>query len=65
MGTILLIEFCQDKKVNNHFHASRASRIMISNSIYECQNCGNRNLKLSDKNCNICGIRFKENTKFL
>lgn len=60
--TILLIEFCQDKKINSYFHASRASRIMISNSMYECQNCGNQNVKLSDKNCNMCGIRFKENS---
>lgn len=63
LGTVMLIEFCQDKKAKKHFHEIRATRIMISNYRYECQNCGNQNVKLSDKNCNICGIRFKGNTK--
>jgi hypothetical protein len=56
---ILIIELNQDKKLNSQYYNKRYSKIKLSDANYECQNCGNLKLKKDDKDCNLCGIKFK------
>jgi len=54
----LKIELYQDKKLNEHYERNKNKRLMIDQEIYECQVCGNRRVRQSDKTCNICGNKF-------
>jgi len=53
------IELHQDKKINRQYIHIKKTKIDIGNELYECQSCGNRQVKDIDKYCNICGIKFK------
>ncbi len=57
---MLLIEFRQDRLLNNYYAKRRAIKVLLKNGVYECQNCGNRKVTVQDTNCHICGIYFKE-----
>jgi Ca2+/Na+ antiporter len=54
----LNIELYQDKKINKHFEKNKNKKISIEDGKFECQACGNRQVKLSDKRCSVCGIKF-------
>jgi hypothetical protein len=54
----LKIELHQDKKINEYFRKNKNKKLSIGNGIYECQACGNREVKLIDQRCSVCGIRF-------
>ncbi|TCL53998.1 hypothetical protein EDD76_1239 [Kineothrix alysoides] len=56
----LMIEFKQDKFWNRHYKDNVSIKLSLPEGIYECQSCGNRQIKKNDKSCNICGIKFKE-----
>jgi uncharacterized paraquat-inducible protein A len=63
----LLIEFHQDKYWNHYYLNRKNEKLKLKNSVYECQSCGNRNVKEADKNCSVCGLKFKEknNSNFM
>lgn len=44
--------------MNNHFEKNKNKKISIEGGKFECQACGNRQVKLSDKRCSVCGIKF-------
>lgn len=54
----LMIELYQDKKLFENYNQYMNQKILIGKNMYECQRCGNRQVKQSDKNCNICGNKF-------
>lgn len=56
----LLIEFKQDRFWNRHYEDNVNIKLSLPEEVYECQSCGNRQLKRNDTSCNICGIKFKE-----
>jgi len=58
---LLSVEFYQDKKINRQYTNIKKTKTKtyIGNGSFECQSCGNRQVKDIDKNCNICGIKFK------
>jgi len=55
---LLAIELKQDKRINRLYSKTRNSKIALSNNIFECQNCGNRQIEKDDTFCKVCGIRF-------
>lgn len=57
----LFIEFLQDNYWNQYYANHKNERLKLSNGGYECQSCGNRNIKENDKNCNVCGMKFRNN----
>jgi hypothetical protein len=56
-GFILLIilEQIQDKLLTDRYHKNRHRKLKIATDRYECQYCGNREVKEADKTCRICG----------
>lgn len=55
---LLLIEFRQDRRINREYAYLRTTKIRLSNGLYECQTCGNINVKEDDDTCRTCGNRF-------
>ncbi|MDF2588971.1 MAG: hypothetical protein K0S41_2812 [Anaerocolumna sp.] len=55
---LLKIELHQDKKINEYFKNNKNKKLSIGDGKFECQACGNRQVKLTDKRCSVCGIRF-------
>jgi len=55
---LLGIEFHQDKKIDLQYNILKKTKISLGNGFYECQLCGNRQVKETDKNCGICGVKF-------
>lgn len=55
---ILVIELNQDNRINLQYIKTRYSKIKISNSKYECQNCGYKNVSETDSTCIVCGVSF-------
>ncbi len=60
---LLKLEFYQDKKLNEYFMANTQTRMPLKNGLFECQNCGNIQVKREHKTCNICGINFKDRSE--
>lgn len=56
---LLKVEFHQDKKLNQYYHANVEIRLPLKNGFFECQNCGNRQVKPEQKSCAVCGINFR------
>lgn len=55
---LLTIELHQDKKLNAYYNSQRMNKLIISESKYECQVCGNREIKKHDTHCMICWTHF-------
>lgn len=55
---LLKVELFQDKKINECFKANRHIRILLKNGLYECQACGNNQVKQEEKSCKVCGMNF-------
>lgn len=55
----LAIELHQDKKLNKYYYEHKNTILKIGKDKYECQSCGNRNVRPDDKSCSVCGIHFK------
>ena len=55
---VLFIELHQDKRMNEYYNSCRNTKNKIGEGKYECQSCGNRDVKESSKVCNICGAKF-------
>lgn len=59
----LTIELSQDKKIEKYCKSHNKVKINLNNGKYECGLCGNHNVRKSDSQCNVCGIKF-ESYKF-
>ena len=55
----LKIEFSQDKKIDEYFMENKKSRLPLKNGLFECQVCGNNQIKPEQKCCIICGTNFR------
>ncbi len=56
---LLSIEFYQDRKINREYANMRKTKLPLGNGEYECQSCGSKLVKCSDKSCGVCGIKFE------
>lgn len=54
----LQIELYQDNKLNENYESDKNKKLIVGKDTFECQACGNRRVRQSDKNCNICGNKF-------
>ena len=57
-AVLLTIELNQDKAINKKHIALKKTKLIIGNGVYECQSCGNRQVRAEDKECLVCGICF-------
>ena len=57
---MLAVEFKQDKNINLQYNKVKYQKIQISHGLYECQYCGNQNVKKDDLFCKVCYIKFSE-----
>jgi len=60
LTVLLTIEFRQDKRMNKYFEDNKNVRIPLRNGLYECQACGNMQVKREHRSCTVCGINFKD-----
>lgn len=56
---LLKIELYQDERIDKYFNANKKKRVALRNGLFECQNCGNNQVKLKQKSCTICKTNFK------
>ncbi len=56
---LLRIEFYQDKKIDQYYSANSRSRLPLKSGLFECQTCGNNQVKPEQRSCAVCGINFK------
>lgn len=56
---ILLLELHQDKKVDTYYLLHRKGKRPLTNGNYECEQCGNREVKDIDIYCPICHTQFE------
>jgi hypothetical protein len=52
---LLIIEFMQDRFLDLQYRRTQNRKIRISDEYYECQYCGCQKVRLSDRQCPICG----------
>lgn len=52
---LLMIEFWQDAHLDRHYSQTRNRKLKISDDEFECQYCGFRKIKKSDRRCPACG----------
>lgn len=65
VGFILMLgmEFHQDSYLEEYYTLHKRVKIDLGSGNFECQNCGNRNVKEQDQQCNVCGIVLDGKTK--
>lgn len=52
---LIILEQIQDKLLADDYLKNRNRKLKIAAGRYECQYCGNRDVKESDKTCQVCG----------
>ncbi len=52
---LLAFELIQDHQRDKQIASTRNRKLKISDEFYECQFCGNRQIRQSDKRCSVCG----------
>jgi hypothetical protein len=52
---LIAVEQIQDHYIDVQYQKNRGRRLPLVNGNFECQYCGNQNVKENDKNCPICG----------
>ena len=57
---LLKIELFQDKKKARYFEAHRHTKLALKNGLYECQACGNQQVRPEHKTCAVCGVTFQK-----
>lgn len=55
---LLSIELRQDKVIDGIYQKNKNMRVLLRNGYYECQACGNRQIRFTHTHCPICGIKF-------
>jgi uncharacterized paraquat-inducible protein A len=61
---LLKIELSQDKRINDYYKANSQFRLPLKNGLYECQTCGNNQVKAEHKSCIICSTNFKNRSEY-
>jgi hypothetical protein len=56
---LLIVEQIQDHFIDVQYQKNQSHKLPLSDGSYECQYCGNRNVKKNDKTCGVCGRVLK------
>lgn len=56
---LIIVEQIQDHYFDVAYQKSRGTKLLLANGNYECQYCGNRQVKENDKTCQVCGRELK------
>ncbi len=56
---LLVIEFRQDKKIDQYYSNHKNVKVPIVDGNYECGACGNRKIKVNSSSCDVCGVSFE------
>ena len=57
---LLAIEFAQDHYLDTYYRKRRQSRVKIPDGYFECQSCGHRRVRETDRSCPVCGKTFMQ-----
>lgn len=60
MALWLIIEGFQDRYWNRYDLSQKNRKMKLENGHFECQNCGNRNVRENEQICGICGCHFED-----
>ena len=60
---LVFIELRQDKAIDHVYQKNHKTKLRISETYFECQNCGNKKVMEHQTSCPLCGITFTENKK--
>ena len=55
---LLLIEFIQDSYLEQQYFQKRNRKVRVTNKYFECQYCGNRQVRQEEISCLVCGKRL-------
>lgn len=55
---LLLVEFHQDRVIDHQYAILRKTKMAIGSGMYECQSCGNQQVRAADNECKVCGMYF-------
>ena len=56
---LLKIGLYQDKKMDEYYKTNSQFRLPLKNGLFECQTCGNNQVKVEQRSCFVCGANFK------
>jgi hypothetical protein len=56
---LIIAEQIQDHFIDVQYQKNRVRKLSLGDGNYECQYCGNRNVKKKDKHCEVCGRELK------
>ncbi len=56
---LLVIELLQDRALNRYYVKNKKHKVQLTGGDYECQYCGARNIRATDKQCPFCGTEFQ------
>jgi hypothetical protein len=56
---LIIVEQIQDHRFDARYQKNRGKKLLLVNGNYECQYCGNRQVKEKDKTCQVCGRELK------
>ncbi len=55
---LIVVEQVQDALLVRSYEGQRSKKFPAGNGLYECQFCGNRQVKEEDTSCGVCGKAF-------
>ncbi len=57
---LVVAEQMQDHYFDAQYRKQRSQKVPSADGYYECQYCGNRRVRGSDKTCDVCGREIRE-----
>lgn len=57
--TLIVAEQIQDHYIDVQYQKNRNQKLPLADGNYECQYCGNRNVKENDNTCAVCGRELR------
>lgn len=55
-----LVEFWQDRHMNNYYQRNQNKKVQLPNGNFECQHCGYAKVHASSSSCPVCNVNFTE-----
>lgn len=57
---LLAVEFAQDRYLDGYYRKRRQSKVRLQDGSFECQSCGHRRVRETDRSCPVCGKTFMQ-----
>ncbi len=55
----IIVEQVQDHYIDVQYQKNQGRKLRLANGNYECQYCGNQQVKENNKTCRVCGRELK------